>query len=71
MNITVGITSTAFSTSTATRDSWASVEPTMRMTIDRIHGMVTRWKKRRRRAKKKPKLSVSTSPNDNFTTGTI
>jgi hypothetical protein len=33
--------------------------------------MVTRWKKRRRWLKKKPKLSVSTPLNGNFTTGTI
>ena len=43
----------------------------MRMATEMIHGMVTRWKNRRRLAKKKPKLSDSTSPNDNFTAGTI
>ena len=71
MNITVGMTSTTFSASTATRESWASIEPTMRMAIEMTHGIVTRWKKRRRWLKKKPKLSVSTSPNSNFTIGTI
>ena len=47
MNITVGTTSTAFSTSTAIGDSTSSSAPTMRMTSDRIQGMVTRWKNRR------------------------
>ena len=36
----------------------------MRIASDRIQGIVTRWKNRRRLAKKKPKLSDRTSPND-------
>ena len=39
----------------------------MRMTIDMIQGMVTRWKNSRMLAKKKPKLSDSTSLNDSRT----
>ena len=38
----------------------------MRMTIDMIQGMVTRWKNSRMLAKKKPKLSDSTWLNDSF-----
>ena len=71
MNITVGTTSSAFSTSTASIDSWLSALPTRRMASETIHGIVTRWKKRRRLAKKKPKLSDSTALNDSLTTGTI
>ena len=70
-NITVGMTSIAFSASTATGDSRLSVDPAMRIRSETIHGMVTRWKKRRMLAKKKLKLSDTTLPNDNFTTGTI
>ena len=71
MNITVGITSASFSTSIETRESSPIIAPTMRMASEMIQGMVTIWKNRRRLAKKKPKLSVSTSLNSNFTTGTI
>ena len=39
----------------------------MRMTIDMIQGMVTRWKNSRVLAKKKPKLSDSTWLSDSRT----
>ena len=42
MNIVVGTTSTAFSTSTAIGKSTSSIAPTMRIATDMIHGMVTR-----------------------------
>ena len=41
------------------------------MASETIHGIVTRWKKRRMLLKKKLKLSDSRAPNDNLTTGTI
>ncbi len=71
MNITVGITSTALPTSTASGELLAIATLAIQMTIDMSHGMVTRWKKRRMLAKKKLKLSANTSPNGNLTTGTI
>ena len=66
MNIVVGTTSTAFSTMAAIGDS-ETRPPTMRMTIDMIQGMVTRWKNSRVLAKKKPKLSDSTWLSDSRT----
>ncbi len=56
MNITIGTMSIAFSASTGINDSRGICEPMSRITRDRIQGTVTRWKKRRMLAKKKPKL---------------
>lgn len=66
MNIVVGTTSAAFSTIAPSGDSESS-PPAMRMAMEMIQGMVTRSKNSRMLAKKKPKLSDSTSLNDSRT----
>ena len=62
----VGITSTAFSASIVSSALLRRRRSRMRSASDRIHGIVTRWKNRPRRAKKNPKLSDRIAPKESF-----